>query len=64
MKEPSVPFEIVEVARVYSLIQIGVSWKDALDMPCSLCDGLLHLHKEINEYEQYQTEQETKKMRR
>ena len=58
---PPVPYEVMEVAQIYSLIQIGLSYKEANEIPNTMADYLLEFHKQIKEYEADKLEQQTKK---
>jgi len=57
------PFEVMEIAKLYSLIQVGISYKDYLEMPASIADNLLAMHREVKDYEAYKMEQETNKIK-
>ena len=54
MKYPVVPFEVMEVAREYTLLQMGLTWADIEVIPADKADQLLLLHKEIKDYEEEQ----------
>ena len=58
------PFKVMEVVKIYSLLQIGVSYQDAINMPAGLSDSLIELHKEIKDYEADEMEKSSKNMDR
>jgi len=49
---PYIPFEAYEIANIYTLMSIGATYNEAINMPCDVADGLLSLHKQIKEYEE------------
>lgn len=57
------PFEVTEVANIYSLLQTGVSYTDALNMPADMADKLLMLHKEVKSHEEAELKKAARKKR-
>jgi len=58
------PFEVMEVANIYTLLQIGLNYSDINEIPCDIADSLVLLHKEIKDYEADEIKKESKKMKR
>ena len=63
MKYPKVPYEVARVAKIYNLLQIGLTWQDIHNVPCGELDKLLMLHKEIKLYEESQMKKTKNKKR-
>jgi len=49
-KPPSVPFEVTEVVRIYSLIQIGISYDDIMDTTTYLETEKIDLNYLLNPF--------------
>jgi hypothetical protein len=49
MKQPNVPQEALDVANMYTLLSIGLTYDDIQNIPASLADSLLAFHFALRE---------------
>lgn len=61
---PPMPYTVMEIANIYTLLQIGLTYTEIQDMPAEVTDMLLILHSEIKTYEKDEMEKSNKSMRK
>jgi hypothetical protein len=57
----NIPLEVLEVAQIYALLDIGLTYSDLKKIPASLADNLVKLHMEIKEKEANELEKSSKR---